>query len=65
MGALVPEWTHRLLLAVVAGGLLRNAGTAPTPARRRHLAGALPTAPVLLAADSLGCRHRCGLLVLR
>jgi ZIP family zinc transporter len=61
----VPEWTHVLLLAVVAGVLLGNAGTALALARRRHLAGALPAAPVLLALGSAAAVTTAAVLVLR
>ncbi|MEU6537884.1 hypothetical protein [Streptomyces sp. NPDC047000] len=61
----VPEWTHALLLAVVAGMLLRNAGTALALARRRHLAGELPPAPVLLVLGSATAVTTAAVLVLR
>ncbi|WP_460070476.1 ZIP family metal transporter [Streptomyces sp. YKOK-I1] len=61
----VPEWTHALLLAMVAGVLLRNAGTALALARRRHLAGELPAAPVLLALGSAAAVTTAAVLVLR
>lgn len=61
----VPEWTHALLLAVVAGVLLRNAVTALSLARRRHLAVELPTAPVLFALVSAAAVTTGAVLVLR
>jgi zinc transporter ZupT len=61
----VPEWTHALLLAVVAGVLLRSAVTALSLARRRHLAGELPPAPVLFALVSAAVVTTGAVLVLR
>ncbi|MFJ9150806.1 hypothetical protein ACIRP7_22650 [Streptomyces sp. NPDC102270] len=61
----VPEWTHVLLLAAVAGVLLRNAGTALALARRRHLTGELAAAPVLIALGSAAAVTTAVLLVPR
>ncbi|GAP46198.1 hypothetical protein [Streptomyces azureus] len=48
----VPEWMHVLLLALVAGVLLRGALTALAVAQRRQVTGELAGSPVLLALGS-------------
>ncbi|SES46740.1 zinc transporter, ZIP family [Streptomyces sp. yr375] len=61
----VPEWVHVLLLAVVAGVLLRGAGTALALARRRRAAGELAGPPVLLALGSAAVVTVAAVLVQR
>ncbi|MFI7499258.1 hypothetical protein ACIBVL_12230 [Streptomyces sp. NPDC049687] len=61
----VPEWTHVLLLSMVAGVLLRSASTALTLARRRHLTGELARTPMLLALGSAAVVTTAAVLVLR
>lgn len=61
----VPEWVHVVLLAVVAGVLLRGAGTALALARRRQSAGELAGPPVLLALGSAAVVTAAAVLILR
>ncbi|MFI7102606.1 hypothetical protein ACIBK8_24985 [Streptomyces sp. NPDC050161] len=61
----VPEWVHVVLLAVVAGVLLRGAGTALALARRRRAGGELAGPPVLLALGSAAAVTVAAVLVLR
>ncbi|MGA4862215.1 hypothetical protein ACPB9J_06230 [Streptomyces lavendulocolor] len=63
--ASVPEWVHVLLLALVAGVLLRGALTALEVARRRRLDGTSPGPPVLLALGSAVAVTTVASLVLR
>ncbi|WP_187284666.1 hypothetical protein [Streptomyces sp. uw30] len=61
----VPEWVHVLLLAAVAGVLLRGATTALALAQRQGLTGELAGPPVLLALGSAGIVTMTAVLVLR
>ncbi|WP_051865816.1 hypothetical protein [Streptomyces griseus] len=61
----VPEWVHVLLLALVAGVLLRGALTALTVAQRRQRTGELMGSPVLLALGSAVVVTATAVLVLR
>ncbi|MET7655907.1 hypothetical protein [Streptomyces sp. NPDC005486] len=61
----VPEWVHVVLLAVVAGVLLRGAGTALALARRHRAAGEPTGPPVLLALGSAAVLTVAAVLVLR
>jgi ZIP family zinc transporter len=61
----VPERVRVVLLAVVAGVLLRGAGTALALARRRRAAGELAGPPALLALGSAAAVTVAAVLVLR
>lgn len=61
----VPEWVHVLLLALVAGVLLRGAVTALTVAQHRHHTGELAGPSVLLALGSAVVVTATAVLILR
>ncbi|MET7735210.1 hypothetical protein ABZT02_28155 [Streptomyces sp. NPDC005402] len=60
----VPEWVHALLLAAVAGVLLRGACTALALAQRRRSSGELAAPTVLLALGSAAIITMTAVLVL-
>ncbi|MEU1515077.1 hypothetical protein ABZ490_23500 [Streptomyces sp. NPDC005811] len=61
----VQEWVHVLLLAAVAGVMLRGAGTSLALAQRRRLTGELAGPPVLLALGTAALVTMTALLVMR